>query len=87
MLQGVLIMNGFLGLRLSLFFGLHLIVKLLSDLGLKLFQPLLRALITLRSLADDILYVLDISFDHLGAGHASVVLDLISGNGIPQSLK
>ena len=55
MLQGVLIMNGFLGLRLSLFFGLHLIVKLLSDLGLKLFQPFLRALITLRSLADDLL--------------------------------
>jgi len=54
-LLGVLIMNGFLGLRLSLLFGMHLIVKLLSDLALKLFKPFLRTLITLRSLADDLL--------------------------------
>ena len=43
MLLGVLIMNGILGLRLSLLFGLHLIVELLSDLALKLFKFLLRA--------------------------------------------
>ena len=43
MLLGVLIMNGFLGLRLSLLFGLHLIVELLSDLALKLFKFLLSA--------------------------------------------
>ena len=55
MLQCVLIINGFLRLRLSLLFGLHLIVKLLSDLVLKLFKFLLRALISLRSLADDLL--------------------------------
>ena len=48
-------MNGFLGLRLSLLFGLHLIVELLSDLALKLFKFLLRALISLRSLANDLL--------------------------------
>ncbi len=65
----VLIVYGFLGLRLSLLFGLHLIVELLSDLALKLFKFLLRTLISLGSLADYLLQVLDVSFDHLGTGH------------------